>query len=773
MFELYVNSVLLTNYEISTPYSDTIDEELDSFNFQIKSENRISFKKYDKIQYIIKQKDYANNYTPILSKIFALFDFVETYENEYWLYQLTLLSPTKLLENLIINGMADTYGVQEETTTLKDQANRVVEKINAQLGFENVGVTLVKSSATFNLLASKRSNNFLWSGQQTVREILQDICDKADCLILGTDFTYNNGSITSITLGVIKRELKGSLLSSGSSIEGGGLNAIKSVIKGISIHRNSEYACGSIVSLTKNAICKDSVQQTYLPARNDDMTIDDASDWHILTQEPIYSLNKVYAYISVRTYIKVWRDNGGVLEEQFYSSTGQPNSNPTPLFMLMPYDITNYIVEKDVYDALPVKEQKKRLYFKRGEKGIYGLYKRYKENPLWSSKALDNICKSMTPSIVVNSNGVLTLDYCGNPPMLMDLGGNLRNVNNDFPSVYNYPFHYSESGLKEANAVKTFDRTGLTLDDIEVEHALFSVNYQPYCDSVVKIEKDITPKGNVKNLSVLKNQSDSTIDASKYYDSQKALINRLGNEELTLDCMFDLDKKIAYNYQNKYELLFNLGDYITLDGIDWTLTKRTISNYGNNKLKCRMTFSQYFNASNSAINLNRDKRLYGIPLSQYVDRYIIIKYPNASNITKLAIESWDDFSVNQTESTANVERGHTILDLIKIGNESQIDKVARCKDNYAVDIERTKYSNTIVNINLRYCDADGYKENINLYGLSDSQYNEFNIADYSRLPFISINNVDYPITHYASSLVLNGVKKDKMERLIFIVKPNS
>ena len=758
MFELYVNEILLTNYEISTPYSDTIDEELDSFNFQIKSENRISFKKYDKIQYIIKQKDYANNYTPILSKIFALFDFVETYENEYWLYQLTLLSPTKLLENLIINGMADTYGVQEETTTLKDQANRVVEKINAQLGFENVGVTLIKSSATFNLLSSKRSNNFLWSGQQTVREILQDICDKADCLILGTDFTYNNGSITSITLGVIKRELKGSLLSSGSSIEGGGLNAIKSVIKGISIHRNSEYACGSIVSLTKNAICKDSVQHTYMPPRNTDMTIDDEADWHILTQEPIYSLNKVVVLVKMRCYY----DYGGV----------NPQSPATATWIYyFPVDLTPYIVEKDFYDTLPTKIQKKRLYFKRGERGIYGLYKQYKKNPLWSNTALYNIMQDIGNYGLDNSLIYPYIESDNAPFLQVVSDSDIRNRKGETITYNDVVYHYED-------IVKTHEDNSGGMDlfvrtESELKKCLFSVNYQPYCDSVVKIEKDITPKGNVKNLSVLKNQSDSTIDASKYYDSQKALINRLGNEELTLDCMFDLDKKIAYNYQNKYELLFNLGDYITLDGIDWTLTKRTISNYGNNKLKCRMTFSQYFNASNSAINLNRDKRLYGIPLNQYVDRYIIIKHPNASNITKLAIESWDDFSVNQTESTANVERGHTILDLIKIGNEAQIDKVARCKDNYAVDIERTKYSSTIVNINLRYCDDNGYKENINLFGLSDSQYNELNIADYSRLPFISINDVDYPITHYASSLVLNGVKKDKMERLIFIVKPNS
>ena len=107
------------------------------------------------------------------------------------------------------------------------------------------------------------------------------------------------------------------------------------------------------------------MQQTYLPPRNDDMTIDNSADWHILTQEPIYSLNKVWGLISVRTYVYVWRNNGGSLEAQCYSTTNQPIGNPTPLYMLMPYDLTPYIVEKNVYDAMSYAEQKKHLYFEQ------------------------------------------------------------------------------------------------------------------------------------------------------------------------------------------------------------------------------------------------------------------------------------------------------------------------------------------------------------------------------------------------------------------------
>lgn len=764
MVKLFINDVEQSNFIFSAPTKDTLDEELDQLNFQIKSTSRKDLKKNDRIVYKILQGN-----VEILSKVFCLFGLVETWEGEYWLYQISCVSPTKLLENIIINGMAETYPV----ATLYSQMDRVRQKINFQqareygnnaISLQFDGITISNGNAS--LIYTTETGEFLWSGQVNAREIFNDMLDKVDCLIIGYDFSFSNGNITTINLKAEKREKKGTqLVNSANDIESGGLDDVKELVKGLSITRNSELACGNIISLITNAVCKDNVQQSYLPSRNDDMTIDDASDWHIITQEPIYSLNKVYAYVSVRTYIKVWRDNGGVLEEQFYSSTGQPNSNPTPLFMLMPYDITNYIVEKDVFDSMSVKEQKKHLYFKRGEKGIYGLYKLYKENPLWSSKALDNICKSMTPSIVVNSNGVLTLDYCGNPPMLLDMSGRLVNVNTNWPSsAYNYPFHYSTSGLKEADAVKTFDRTGLTLDDIEVEHALFSVNYQPYCDSVVKIEKDNVAglEANSKNLSVLKNQNDRTVDASKYFDSQESFINRMGNKEMTIDCMVDLTQTYS-----QIKSLWNLGDYFTLGGNDWTITQREIENYSMDLLKVKYKLSKDYNASNVDIQLKRDKRLYGIPLNQYVDRYILVKINSLTNWDKIFIKCWDDFTLNQTEQTNDSQEGYCVFEAIKIGNNNKFHKVVRCKDNYAVDIERTKYSSTIVNVNLRYCDTNGYKEDMNVYACTNDRYNSLNISNYSRLPFIPLSEGN-DISIYGSTLTLTGIKKDKMERLIFV-----
>lgn len=761
MINLYKNGVELTNFIIDAPYSDTLDAELDKANFQIKSTNRISFNKNDKIYYEITTGQDA-----VIEKNMCLFDWVETYENEYWLYQLTLLSPTKLLEGFIINGMASTSG--STPRDLLTQFIDVLQKIQDQLDMEvggNIG-----SSTTHNVIfnfnggastgktnmEAKTENDFLWDGQSTVREILQDICDKADCLVIATDYEISNGKISEITLDIIPREWKRTRrINTNNDIESGGLNAISSVVKGITIHRDSNFNNGNLVSLMKNAIAKDNIQQTYLPARNDDLTIDDTADWFIMTQEPIYSLNKVYVLVGYYATLKYNYPNYG-----------------TRYNIGLPIDITEYIVEKDVFDALPVSTQKKRLYFKRGEKGIYGVYKRYKANPLWSNTAIFNILDSLGNLGLDSTTPLKPMILEGEAPLLKGgwaLGSDI--------AWTNAPETYVDSDGITRNMLDSLygaDWDGVSAkpllfsDDRERKNFLFSVNYQPYCDSVVKIEKS-NAVGNVKNLSTIKNQSDRTIDASKYYDSQISLCNRLGNDEMTLDVIIDSSLDIA---EAGVKRLWNLGDYITMASHNWTLTKREISNYSSDKIKARYYLSKDYNASNSAININRDKRLYGIPLSNFVDRYILIETfagtnTNLQNLKKVLVKCVDDFTGDGTS-----QQGYCVMDCIKIGNSTKYNKVVKFKDNYAVDIERTKYSSIIVNVNLRYGNADGTASMLEIKGLTyDYMYNGIDISDYSRLPFMRTTDV-IDSAYYSNFInyTLNNLHKDKMERLILVFK---
>lgn len=759
---LWINGTELTNFILSTPFKDTLDEELDNLNFQIKSATRLTYKKFDKLMYWIGQGS-----TVILNKKMAIFNIVETWEGEKWTYQISCLSPTKILESIIINGMADTYA----SARLDLQLDRVRQKINAQLGFEMATPITISFNSSISpsndTLYNATSSDFLWDGQVNVREIFNDMLDKVDMLCIGTDYTIDaNGNITGITIGAVKREKNGSqILTSIYDVENGGLEDVKQVVKGITYNRDSEFACGNIISLIKNGIAKDNVQQPYEPARNTDLTIDDASDWHIITQEPIYTLNKVIIQMPIQVGYYSWHYN---------DSTQQWEVRSADLLygytLLIPIDITNYVVEKSVFDAMSLADQSKRLYFTRGQKNIYGLYKKYKSGltGLFSNIALQNIMQDL-PTTTINyyrtANEVIDWSGIGNPTLLQLSGGNVSKYTNAIIST---------TGEKQENAIESFvgvvypsDRYAqnnlydyIKPDTSWFKQALFSVNYQPYVDSVVKIEKTniASLEANTKNLSVIKNQSDRTIDMSKYYDSQQALINRMGNKEMYIDAMVDLTSD--YSLQTT---LWGLGDYMTLNSVKWTITQREFENYNENKLKVRYTLSKDYNASNIDIQLKRDKRLYGIPLTQYVDRYIIIKggqYMD-NNTKKILLECWDDFTGSTTT------QGYCMLEAVKIGNANILHKVARAMDNYAVDIERTKYSSTVVNVYLRYCDTNGFKENITLYGLSNVAYSQLNISDYSRLPFIPNSDVGQALV-YGWQKVLTGIKKDKMERLIFV-----
>lgn len=761
MITLKINNVLQTNFILSTPFKDTIDEELDQFNFQIKSTTRLSFNKYDKVEYKITQP-LGNSTQTILEKVFALFGVVETWESEYWLYQITCISPTKILEGIIINGMADTYA----SPTLMAQLTRVREKINAQLGFEMAIPPVITfkqigdNQIDYATFGTYTPSDFLWDGQVNAREIFNDMLDKADHLVIGTDFTAVNGNITQIEIGAVARELKKTrLINTANDIENGGLNDVKELVKGITINRNSEYACGNIISLIKNGIAKDNVQQTYLPARNTDLTIDDASKWHIITQEPIYTLNQVKVYV-----------NMNIVEMEVLDANNQEKYSITPLKMAGALDITNYIVEKSVFDNMSLADQSKHLYFIRGQKGIYGLFDRYKsgQTGLFTNTAMENIlsdCQAHFPTYESHGNFANLVDgYFG----VFDDDYKTFTPATQMASILNNNYYQTFGTLADIKP-ENFNYAGGTTP-IYSKKMLFSVNYQPYCDSVVKIEKSTISdlEANSKNLSMLKNQSDRTIEASKYYDSQQSIINRMGNKEMSLDVIVDLKEEYV-----KLQSLWDLGDYMTLGSKDWTITQREFENYGDDKLKIRYTLSKYFNASNVDIQINRDKRLYGIPLSNYVDRYILLRNSSVDySVKKVVIQCWDDFTLPYTDT--NTSMGYCLFEAIKIGNDDIVNKVARTMDNYACDIERTKSSSTIVNVYLRYCDTDGYKENIQLYALSDTGYNNYvapRITNYSRLPFIPSSEFQNVINQgYAGSYNLQGIKKDKMERLIFVFR---
>ena len=104
-----------------------------------------------------------------------------------------------------------------------------------------------------------------------------------------------------------------------------------------------------------------------------------------------------------------------------------------------------------------------------------------------------------------------------------------------------------------------YGRNASYIDDDDIKKILFSINYKPYADSVVLSEKSsvIERQTNTKNLAMLKNQNDRTIDAGKYYASQQSLVDRSGNDEMTIDVMYNKNNLASYyetptTYKNSF-----------------------------------------------------------------------------------------------------------------------------------------------------------------------------------------------------------------------------
>ena len=779
---IYHNGVELTNILEATPYKDTLDKELDQFNFTIKTDTIINFKKNDKITYerIVES---GNSSQTIISKNFCIFNFLEKKDGLYYTYVLNMLSPTKLLENIVINGLAYT-GLT--SGNLMAQIGRVIEKLNAQekirVNYNSVdypdryGYACLISYSGNTDIANVGVSDFLWDSQMTAREILDDMASKGDSLIIGTDFEVTNGYITEISITTQKYEKTGTQIASANTIE----EALEDVenIKGYAISFDSEYANGNLISLIKNSIPHTNIQTLYLPTRNDDLSVDDTADWHIITQEPIYSVNRVIMlapiYVDNDYRFWIWENHTWNLKYR----QGNVNDGLTTRCFYCPFDITSYIVEKDVFDSMSINEQKKHLYFIRGQKGIYGLYKRYKSGitGLFTNTAIENILSDIGIDNYVsnyrNSNNVVYWGSFDNPPLLCDAGTN--NPIAPYQPTYNgYTIHISTSGDIENGAIYALSGDGggvASLSTDNMKNSMFSVNYEPYADSVVVTEKtNITQ--NSKNMMVIKNQSDKLIDASKYYDSQQSMTERMGNREAEVNLLVDNLEDAYFTNPNIKNKLWNLGDYFMVNSVKWTCVAREIENV-EGKLKARLTFSEGYNARNIAINESRDKRLYGIPLSKYVDRYIVVPFYNSDPYGSLSryldkrifVKAWDDFTGGTTT------QGWCLLDTINIGGSQRKDNVGGMLDNYAIAIEKTSYNSTKINIFLRYCNTDGKLENMDVV-ISDTNTANNLISNssfgYDRLPFV--NFVADASMGNANLITLN-VKKDKMERIILVFR---
>ena len=160
---------------------------------------------------------------------------------------------------------------------------------------------------------------------------------------------------------------------------------------------------------------------------------------------------------------------------------------------------------------------------------------------------------------------------------------------------------------------ENLDRTRnwtVTLEN-NVINCLVRIEYIPYIDTYTKITKPGLYDNDQAKLSAIDNQSEKVISSLRHGINLLGKISRLGNDEYIVDTVVKDHDEIKEIGQK------------TID--NYIIYKKEVA-YHNNYAKVRYYLSKNYNNLNERIALNREKRVYDIPLTSYLNEILIKNY---------------------------------------------------------------------------------------------------------------------------------------------------
>jgi len=140
---------------------------------------------------------------------------------------------------------------------------------------------------------------------------------------------------------------------------------------------------------------------------------------------------------------------------------------------------------------------------------------------------------------------------------------------------------------------------------------LTKIEYVPYIDTYTKITKPGLYDNEQAKLSAIDNQSEKVISSLRHGINLLGKISRLGNDEYIVDTVVKDHDEIKEIGQK------------TID--NYIIYKKEVA-YHNNYAKVRYYLSKNYNNLNERIALNREKRVYDIPLTSYLNEILIKNY---------------------------------------------------------------------------------------------------------------------------------------------------
>nr|DAJ60135.1 MAG TPA: hypothetical protein [Caudoviricetes sp.] len=425
------------------------------------------------------------------------------------------------------------------------------------------------------------------------------------------------------------------------------------------------------------------------------------------------------------------------------------------------YDITDKIVDNSIYSLLSKDEQNLTMPYTKGDSTI-GFSKSYK-TLLFTHSSISEI---------------LNLD-------LKKLG------NSD---IYKY--------CKENNIADTSGTTGylgnVAITDIKftngIESLFFQAEFIPRFNTVIEISKPGVYDNDRLQVAIADNQSANTIDISRHGRALAGLARRTGNEEITPNF-------ICNGFNN---LLPVMGKFTGITGRDsylndYIVTKREYAIY-DDYLKVKYYCTKDYQAVNEKIGVNREKRLYNIPLESsdcpiYVKYYVTVDITAKTNSTgfkaSILYNSILNFVLNSYNNNfrlaylylatkeARSEQAidgklvtqlennqYFALPLLPYASDKCITFIAQPLDNYSVGYSRSGRE-------FSYWGGGGMQMLYNPYTDKNGECDGFTVCLASRQS-VANNVSSYPkVTKGGETLISDDVqisyKKDRTQRPVFFI----
>lgn len=266
-------------------------------------------------------------------------------------------------------------------------------------------------------------------------------------------------------------------------------------------------------------------------------------------------------------------------------ATGMLDDNIRYFSLSFFWDLSNMIIDNSVYDLLTPDEKKIHMPYTKGS-SVIGMSKVYKTIFLTHSTLMENIKKD------------------------------LEKYENS--EIYQY--------LKENNIADSkgsTDYLNYPVIDIVLQTPMLELNFQaefiPRVDTLIEVSKPGVYDNDRLKIGILDGQNANSIDIVRHGRSLGSLARRTGNEELMLDFHCD-DFSQLMPVMGKFSGLTGRNSYLN----GYVITKREHSVY-DNQIKVRYYCTKDYQAINERIGVNREKRLYEIPL-EATDCPIHLKY---------------------------------------------------------------------------------------------------------------------------------------------------